>query len=93
MFEKSNFSNKPALVRIRLAVKISLAGTQGPVFGCFVGGVGTDKVPSGFTVHLISLRNSSKTSERGALSMPKRNHETHYPPNGTLNSSTESSIG
>ena len=44
-----------------------------PVFGCFVGGVGIDKEPSGFSVHLISFRNSSETSDRGALSMPKRN--------------------
>jgi hypothetical protein len=40
-----------------------------------VGGVGIDKEPSGFSVHLISLRNSSETSNRGALSMPKRSNQ------------------
>ena len=49
-------------------------------FGCFVGGIGIDKEPSGFAVHLISFRNSSETSDRGVLSMPKKNHETHHPP-------------
>jgi hypothetical protein len=43
------------------------------------------KEPSGFAVHLISLRNSSETSDRGVLSQPKRNHETHHSPYGTFN--------
>jgi hypothetical protein len=42
-------------------------------------------VLSGFSVHLISLRNSPETSDRGALSMPKKNHETHNSPYGTFN--------
>ena len=43
------------------------------------------KEPSGFAVHLISLRNSSETSDRGVLSKPKGNHETHHPTYGTFN--------
>jgi hypothetical protein len=35
-------------------------------------------------VHLISLTNSSKTSDRGALSRAKKNYETHHPPYGTF---------
>jgi hypothetical protein len=48
-------------------------GSRGPFFGCFEGGVSLNKEPSGFAVHLISLRNSSETSDRGAISMAKRN--------------------
>ena len=33
-----------------------------------VGGVSLKLEPSGFAVHLISLTNNSKTSDRGALS-------------------------
>ena len=54
-------------------------------FGCFVGGIGIDKEPSGFAVHLISFRNSSETSDIGVLSMPKKNHETHHHPYETFN--------
>ncbi len=50
-----------------------------PVFGCFVGGVGIDKEPSGFAVHLISLAFSTATFDRGALSMPKPAYKTHHP--------------
>jgi hypothetical protein len=50
--------------------KIRVILVASPVFGCFVGGVGIDKEPSGLAVHLISPRNSSETSDRGALSMP-----------------------
>jgi hypothetical protein len=46
---------------------------------------GIDKKPSGLVVHLISLRNISEKSDRGALSMPKKNHETHHLPYGTFN--------
>jgi hypothetical protein len=38
-------------------------GSRGPFFGCFEGGAALDKEPSGFSVHLISLRNSSETSD------------------------------
>ena len=47
------------------------------VVGCFVGGVGIYKEPSGFAVHLISLTFSTATFDRGALSMPKPAYKTH----------------
>jgi hypothetical protein len=49
------------------------------VVGCFVGGVGIYKEPSGFAVHLISLTFSTATFDRGALSMPKPAYKTHHP--------------
>ncbi len=44
-----------------------------------MGGVGIDKEPSGFAIHLISLTFSTATFDRGALSMPKPAYKTHHP--------------